>query len=150
MSSTLIKLTTHQIIKAIENGKYPNWEWEETIEGSTGLRTDDTRDAVSAARFLEQWMPGEKWTATDFSNLLGRIEGGRWNSIVECGAARARDDYEDGKIGEALLNAVNASNVAAASYVMDGNPSTHVYMDDDGSVIVFGNLFFRGDLQREG
>lgn len=140
-----IKLTTQQIIYAIENQRYPSWAWEETIETCTGLREEEMADAVASARFLEKFQPEEKWTANDFRRLLTHHLIGRWYSLADYGVVRAREEFEDGNLTERRLKEILDSKVEAATYGAH-EAGTHVFTDTTGEVLIFTKLFYRHDL----
>jgi hypothetical protein len=133
-----IKLTTDQIIKVIDGGEYPSWEWENAIEINTA--SDDPEDAKSAARFLEYWKPGQTWSAGQFDGLLYNHLTGRWSSAVEIGGIRAHEDYADDLITEGRFQDIISSDAKCVAY-LTSKSGTHVFTETDGTVLTFDGLY---------
>lgn len=139
-----IRLTTIQITEAIKSGHYPSGEWEDVIELHTAS-SEEERDAVTAARFLEHWYPGETWYPREFHRLMYAHFTSRWPSAAEIGAIRAREAFEDGAISKVRLDQILSSDEEAAGYVRL-TPGCKVFEDTDGSVLTFNGLYQRADL----
>ncbi len=140
-------LTTEKIIKSIETGRYWSWLWEEAIETTTGLTEEDTRDAISAMKFLEQWQPGGSWSASEFRRLMSHHFTSRWPSAAEIGVIRAHEEHEEGRIGDQDLARITESDAASEKYLRD-IAACHVFTDEDGSVLTFDGLWSPDDLKR--
>jgi hypothetical protein len=134
-----LKLTTEQIIKDVENGEYPDDDaWEDALTDYID-GVEEPADAQGAARFLEHWRPGRRWTAAEFSGLMTNHFTGRWPSAAEIGAIRAHEDHEDGDITDERLAEILASDKSAAAYVTE-KPGSHCFTDVDGTVLTFNGL----------
>jgi hypothetical protein len=133
-----IKLTTEEIITYVAEGMYPDDAWDDVlfnyVEGS-----EAPEDAQGAARFLESWRPGRRWTASEFGGLMDTHFTGRWPSAVEIGAIRAHEDHEDEVITDERLAEIIASDESAAAYVTE-KPGSYCFTDIDGTVLTFGGL----------
>lgn len=140
------KLTTQQIIDVVDSAKYFSQEWEETIESHIRLEGDDATNVRTAARFLEQWMPGEQWSAREFHNLCYAHMGSRWASAAEYGTIRAHEEHVGENFSDEQLAAATASDEAAVAYAATER-GTHLFADDDGTVLAFHDLLHRDQLE---
>lgn len=133
-----IKLTTQQIINALDNQVYPNWPWERVLDGYV-YSDGELADAKAAARFLESWRSGRLWSVDEFYGLMYHHVNGRYQSAAEIGAIRAHEEHGDGNITDERLAEIISSDEKAAEYVTE-RPGSHCFTDTDGTVLVLSGL----------
>jgi hypothetical protein len=133
-----LKLTTQQIIEHVDAQTYPDDAWEDALlDYIDGV--ENPADAQGAARFLEHWRPGRRWTAAEFRGLMDNHFSSRWESAAAVGATRAYEDHEDEAITDERLAEILKSDETAAAYVTR-DPGSYCFTDTDGTVLTFNGL----------
>lgn len=140
------KLTTQQIINAIDNADSESEEWEDVFSdvNIAGNSDDDLLILVAAANFLEEWSPGQTWTAHQFKTLLGKI--GMWNSAEELGRIRAQEEVEDELITEQDYSKIGTENRWAAYSHHAPGQHIHPVPEKSGAIISIVDLHTVKDL----
>lgn len=133
------KLTTQQIIDALESKAHPDHSWELALD-PYAYSPSEAKNAKAAARFLEEWQPGRTWEADEFHGLMFNHYNGRWSSAAAYGAIHAHGRQVDGIISKETLDHIIDSNESADAYARSLS-GVRYYEDDDGAVLIFLRLF---------
>lgn len=136
---TPVRLSTDQIILAVTNDHYPSQEWQDRIEAYTSGREEETDDAITSARFLESWSPGQKWSAREFAGLLNNHLTMRWLTAAHYAIVRAREEHEDGNISDERLAEITKTDDACIKWAR-GESGVHFFEDTDNSYVIFTDL----------
>lgn len=143
-------LTTADIIERINSGASVHSLWFDVLQDFNYSRDDAENLAlmIEAARFLEQWFPGQVWVPSEFKALLDCITG-RYEDAAEIARIRAGEALQDEKMtSDRYKELEDGGDEAFVSY-LDTQSGVHVFkvQGELSGVVVFDGLRTIHDLR---